>query len=505
MNDIMGAFGLLFQLDTMIALVIGVLGGIVIGALPGFSASMGVALLIPITFGMSPVAGLVMLVAVYTCAIYGGSITATLCHTPGTPASAATAIDGYQLTLQGRGMEAVGVCTVSSMIGGVVGSLALIFIAPPLGLFSLKFSSLEFFMMAVFGLTIIGSLAGESVVKGMFSGILGLFFGAAGIDLITGIPRFTFGLIELEDGINFVPALIGMFSVSQVLILAVDIAKGRKSITMTENITGNILPPWKEFKALIPTIIRSSIIGTITGIIPAAGAGISSWVCYALGRKFSKHPEKFGKGALEGVASSETGNNAATGGALIPLLTLGLPGSSVAAILLGGLMIHGLVPGVEMYTKNASITYAISMGFLLANILMGLIGLAIARYVAKVSTIKPAILCPIIIALSSIGCYAIRNSMFDVYIMLIFGFIGYMLRITGFATAPLVLGMVLSPIAESNWRRALILSRGDIVSYFFTRPISIVLVVFVIASLFAPLLMNVVNKKSKGSVSGIMS
>jgi len=500
-ENIITAFQLLFQFETILALFVGVVGGMVIGALPGFSASMGVALLIPITFGMNPVAGLVMLTAVYTSAIYGGSITATLCHTPGTPASAATAIDGYQLTLKGRGMEAVGVGTIASMIGGVVGALALIFIAPPLGLFSLRFSALEFFMLAIFGLTIIASLAGESIVKGLFSGILGLFFGTIGLDLFTGVPRFTFGVIALEDGINFVPALIGMFSLSQVLILSSDIAKGRKTIMIGDSMSGRILPPWHEFKTLVPTIVRSSFIGTIVGIIPAAGAGISSWVCYALGKKFSKHPENFGKGALEGVASSETGNNAATGGALIPLFTLGLPGSGVAAILLGGLMIHGLIPGAEMYTKNADITFAISFGFLLANLLMGLIGLGVARYIAKVSTLSPAILSPIIIGLSTIGCYAIRNSMLDVNIMLIFGVIGYFLRITGFATAPMVLGMVLSPIAESNWRRALILSRGDIVSYFFTRPISMVLSLLIIMSLFSPLLMDLVNKKSKASVA----
>jgi putative tricarboxylic transport membrane protein len=438
-----------------------------------------------------------MLTAVYTSAIYGGSITATLCHTPGTPASAATAIDGYQLTLQGRGMEAVGVGTVASMIGGIVGALALLFIAPPLGAFSLRFSSLEFFMLAIFGITVIASLAGENVIKGMFSGILGLFLGTFGLDLITGVPRFTFGQIALEDGINFVPALIGMFSIAQVLAMSVDMAKGRESIVLTDKITGRILPPWDEFKILIPTIIRSSIIGTIVGIIPAAGAGISSWVCYSFGKKFSKHPELFGNGAIEGVASSETGNNAATGGALIPLFTLGLPGSGVAAILLGGLMIHGLVPGSGMYTTNAATTYAISLGFLLSNILMGVIGLFIAGWVARVSQVKAAILCPVIVALSMIGCFAIRSNMFDVLVMLVFGGIGYILKITGFATAPMVLGMVLSPIAEGSWRRALILSRGDIVSYFFTRPISIVLALLVIASLFSPVLMNAVNKKSR--------
>ncbi|MDR1511095.1 MAG: tripartite tricarboxylate transporter permease [Synergistaceae bacterium] len=491
------AMGLLLKADVMIALLVGTMGGIVIGALPGFSASMGVALLIPITFGMHPVAGLVMLTAVYTSAIYGGSITATLCHTPGTPASAATAIDGYQLTLKGRGMEAVGVGTVASMIGGIVGALALLFIAPPLGVFSLRFAALEFFLLAIFGITVMASLAGENVIKGIFSGILGLFLGTFGLDLITGVPRFTFGRIAMEDGINFVPALIGMFSIAQVVSMAADIAKGRESIVLTDKITGRVLPPWTEFKTLIPTIVRSSIIGTIVGIIPAAGAGISSWVCYSLGKSFSKKPELFGKGAMEGVASSETGNNAATGGALVPLFTLGLPGSGVAAILLGGLMIHGLVPGSGMYTTNAATTYAISLGFLFSNVLMGIIGLCAARWVARISQIKAGILCPVIVALSTIGCFAIRNNMFDVYVMLVFGAIGYLLKITGFAPPPMVLGMVLSPIAESNWRRALILSRGNMLNYFLSRPISIVLALFVVTSLFSPVLMNAVNKKSR--------
>lgn len=482
--------------DSLVGLLVGVVGGIFIGAMPGFSASMGVALLIPVTFGMSPVAGLVMLTAVYTSAIYGGSITATLCHTPGTPASAATAIDGYKLTQQGRGMEAVGVCTVASMIGGVVGALALLFLSPPLGRFSLQFSALEYCMLALFGVVIIGSLAGDSLVKGLFSGVLGLFLGTVGLDAITGAPRFTFGSIQLEDGIQFVPALIGLFSISQVMIIAEDVFKGKRTIVDETGMTGRILPPWEEFKTLIPTITRSSIIGTIVGIIPAAGAGVSSWICYSLAKKFSKHPEKFGKGAFEGVAASESGNNAATGGALVPLITLGLPGSAVAAILLGGMLMHGLVPGGSMFTENAHVTFAIILKFLFANVLMGVIGLGIAKYVARVSMVPMGTLGPVVVALSMIGTYAIRNSMFDVGVMLAFGAFGYLLRRTGFATAPLVLGMVLSEIIENNWRRALIMSRGDMFGYLLNRPISIALVILIVISLFSPLLMNYVNKKS---------
>lgn len=501
-SSMLSGFLSLCNFDAIISLLIGVVGGMIIGALPGFSAAMGVSLLIPLTYGMSPIAALVMLTAMYTSAIYGGSITAILCHTPGTPASAATAIDGFQLTKQGRGMEAMGVATVCSGIGGTVSTIAMLFIAPALGAFSLKFSVLEYFLLSLFGLTVIASLAGDSVVKGMFSGILGLLLGCIGLDAISGHPRMTLGSLNLEDGINFVPALIGLFSVSQVMSLAWDVYHGKKGSVVEdeENLKhGRPLPSWSEAKTLIPTTIRCSIVGTIVGIIPAAGAGVSSWICYSMGKKFSKHPEKFGHGALEGVASCETGNNAATGGALIPLITLGLPGSSVAAILLGGMMIHGLTPGASMFTKHASTTYAIMIGFLFANILMAVIGIFAARRIARVSSLPMGVLAPVILALCAIGTYAIRGNMFDVGVMVVFGLLGFVLKRCGFAAPPMILGMVLSEICESNWRRAIILAqaKGGMLSYFFSRPIAIVLTILILASLFSPVLMNYVNKKSR--------
>lgn len=501
-SSMLSGFLSLCNFDAIISLLIGVVGGMIIGALPGFSAAMGVSLLIPLTYGMSPIAALVMLTAMYTSAIYGGSITAILCHTPGTPASAATAIDGFQLTKQGRGMEAMGVATVCSGIGGTVSAIAMLFIAPALGAFSLKFSVLEYFLLSLFGLTVIASLAGDSVVKGMFSGILGLLLGCIGLDAISGHPRMTLGSLNLEDGINFVPALIGLFSVSQVMSLAWDVYHGKKGSVVEdeENLKhGRPLPSWSEAKTLIPTTIRCSIVGTIVGIIPAAGAGVSSWICYSMGKKFSKHPEKFGHGALEGVASCETGNNAATGGALIPLITLGLPGSSVAAILLGGMMIHGLTPGASMFTKHASTTYAIMIGFLFTNILMAVIGIFAARRIARVSSLPMGVLAPVILALCAIGTYAIRGNMFDVGVMVVFGLLGFVLKRCGFAAPPMILGMVLSEICESNWRRAIILAqaKGGMLSYFFSRPIAIVLTILILASLFSPVLMNYVNKKSR--------
>lgn len=505
-GNILAGLQTLLILESVIALIAGTVGGMVIGALPGFSAAMGVSLLIPITYGMGPVAALSMLVAMYTSAIYGGSITAILCHTPGTPASAATAIDGFQLTKQGRGMEAMGVATLGSAVGGTVSAIAMLLIAPALGAFSLKFSVLEYFLLSVFGLTVIASLAGDSVIKGLFSGILGLALGCIGLDAISGFPRMTLGVIQLEDGINFVPALIGLFSISQVMSLAWDVYHGKKGsvIEDEENLRkSRALPPFKETKTLFPTMARCSIVGTIVGIVPAAGAGVSSWICYSMGKKFSKHPEKFGHGALEGVASCETGNNAATGGALIPLITLGLPGSSVAAILLGGMMIHGLTPGAAMFTKHANTTYAIMIGFLIANILMGIVGLFAARYIAHVSAVPMGYLGPVITALCFLGTFAIRNNLFDVGVMVVFGLLGFLLKRCGFAAPPMILGMVLSDICENNWRRAVILAnaKGGMLSYFLSRPISIVLALLIVVSLFSPMMMSYVDKKSKQNVT----
>ncbi|MGI6114218.1 MAG: tripartite tricarboxylate transporter permease [Mahellales bacterium] len=494
-----------FTFEVLFALVIGVVVAIIIGALPGLSASMAVALLIPVTFGMNPVAGLVMLTGVYTAAIYGGSITAILLHTPGTPSSAATAIDGYELTKKGEGFKAIGVATISSVIGGVISALALIFLSPPLAQISLKFSALEYFFLALFGLTIIGSLAGDSMAKGLMGGLFGLFLGTIGLDQMNGIPRFTFGLLPLESGISMVPAMIGMFSLSQVMIMTEDIFKGKSdtlSISTAESLlTGRFLPTWKEFKMLIPTIIKSSIIGVFIGILPGAGADIGSWVAYNEAKRSSKQPETFGKGSIIGIAASESANNAVTGGALIPLITLGIPGSAVAAILLGGLMIQGLLPGHELFSKHAVVTYSVMFGFLLSNILMGFIGYLFSKQAVKITKVSMTILGPIIITLSAVGSYAIQNSIFDVYIMVAFGLIAYFMRKSGFGTAPTILGVILAPMLEANFRRALVLSKGNLIRYFFSRPIAMTLFMLVVLALFLPFIVERINKKMSADLN----
>ena len=501
-NAVLSGLSMLWSWDCFICLLIGVIGGMIVGILPGFGAMMAISILLPITYGMNSSAALVMLTAIYASAIYGGSITATLCHTPGTNASAATAIDGFELTRQGRGMEAVGVCTLASGIGGIAGALALLFIAPPLGKFSLKFSCLEYFLLAVFGLTVISAVVGKNVWKGLTSAALGVLFGTVGIDAITMYPRYTFHILRLEDGFNFIPALIGLFTISQLMIMATEVKRGQRAIVIDESNLGNRrLPPWKELKSCFPTIIRSSIIGVIIGIVPAAGAGISSWVNYSLGQRFSKHPEKFGHGSFEGVASAETGNNAACGGALIPMITLGLPGSGVAAILLGGMMLHGLTPGPKMFNQYAPTTYSIIIGYLFTNVLMLVIGMFIAKYVARVAQAPMAVLAPVVGCLCLVGTFAINNSMFDVVLCLIFGLLGYAMKKHDFATAPMVLGMILSDICEDNWRRAVILSRGDMMGYFLRRPIAIILALCIITSLLLPFISNIIKKSRAKKVA----
>lgn len=488
----------IMTIQFLLAMTAGVVGGIIIGALPGLSASMGVALLIPVTFGMDPIAGLTMLTAIYTAAIYGGSISSILIHTPGTPASAATALDGYQMTLKGQGLRALGISTVSSCIGGTISGFALLFLAPPLALLSLRFSSPEYFLMAVFGLTIIASLAGDSIVKGLASGVFGLMVGLVGTDILTGFPRYTYGFVELESGISLVPAMIGFFSLSQVMIQAEKVDETKRVIG---ELAGRFLPTWQEFKELIPTIGRSSIIGLLVGILPGAGGDIASWVSYNEAKRFSKNSHKFGTGFAEGVAAPEAANNAVTGGALIPLLTLGIPGSAVAAILMGGLMIQGLQPGHELFTKHANITYSVIFGFIMANVLMGIVGAAICKYVVKITDISQAVLSPIIVVLSVVGSFAIDNSVFDIYVMVAFGLVGYLMRKTGFHPAPAVLAIVLGSMAEAGFRQSIVMSKGDLLGYYLGRPLCLVLIALILLSLFSPLMMKWWQKKQGIAVS----
>lgn len=486
---------------TLLIILLGVVGGIVVGALPGLSATMTVALLVPVTFAMDPVTGLALLATIYTAAVYGGSVSGILIHTPGTPAAAATALDGFQLTRQGHGAKAIGVATIASAIGGTVSAFILLFLAPPLSRVSLAFGPPEYFLLAMFGMTIIGSLAGKAMVKGLAAGAIGLVVATVGLDTLSGYPRFTFGSTSLQSGISLVPALIGLFSFSQVLMMAEAGRRGQGRSQLIGTLQGKVLPTFGEFRRILATIVRSSGIGALVGLLPGAGGDVGSWVGLNEAKRWSKDKEKFGKGAVEGVAAPEAANNAVTGGALIPTLVLGIPGSSTTAVLLGGILIQGLQPGRDLFTDQAQITYAVILGFLLANILMGIVGLLGAKYLVRVASLPQSILAPIIVALCVVGSYAINNNLFDVYAMLVFGTAGYFLRKTGFPPAPIVLGIILGNIAEPGLRQSLNLAEGSVLAYYLYRPICIVLLALILLSLFFPLLMNRRKLRARGEAT----
>lgn len=488
------------SVEVLIALMIGVVGGMAIGIIPGLGPSVGIALLIPISFSMSATAALVMMTAMYTTGVYGGSITAVLCHTPGTAASAATTMDGYELTKQGRGMEAISVVTVASVVGGVIGAICLILFAPALGRVSLMFSTMEYFLVACFGILVVSGLTGKNQAKGIFSALLGLLIGCVGMDSITGVSRFTFGQLWLEDGLDSTPILIGLFSISQVLILVQKLMKGSSSTIVDDPAAGLQGKRWEKgnTKKLAPTMARSSVIGAFIGFIPAAGASIAAWISYSVAKQTSKKPEGFGKGSIVGIAASEAANNAACGGAMIPLFTLGIPGSPVTAILYSAMLMHGLQPGNGLFSgPQATTTYAIFLGFLIANILMGIIGVSMAKQMARVCLVPNSVLVPIIVALACIGTYALSNSMSEVVVMLVFGLIGYLMKMFDFEPAPLVLGVVLADILESNFRRTLIMAapKGGLIPYFFTRPVSIIIVLVILGFALAPVIGKLISAK----------
>ena len=467
--------------------------GVTIGCLPGLSAAMGVALLLPVTFGMDPATGLIVLGGIYCGAIFGGSISAILIHTPGTPASAATAIEGYQMTLRGQAAKALTVACFASFCGGLLSCLSLYFFSPVLAQLAMKFKSPEYFWLSLFGLTIIAGVSSKSILKGLMSGVFGLLLSTIGMDPMEGVPRFMFGQSTLYNGINTTCALIGLFSMSQVLILAEKKIVERANASAFKDKFGLSMA---EIKKISPTIIRSWLIGNIVGILPGAGASIACFMGYNEARRFSKHKEEFGKGSIEGVAGSESANNAVTGGSLIPTLTLGIPGESVTAVLMGGLIIHGLQPGPELFTTYAGMTYTFFAGFVLVQFFMLGIGLLGCKGFARISRLSDAILIPSIFLLCVVGSYAIHNNFVEVVIMMIFGVIGYLARKFDLNAAAIVLGLILGPIGEKGLRRSLLISDGD-PSILFSTPICWVLIILCILGVLSPLLMSKVERRMK--------
>ena len=471
-------------------MLIGVVAGICIGALPGLTATMGVALLLPMTFGMDAAQGILMLIGIYVGAIYGGSISAVLLHTPGTPASAATAIEGYKLSQKGEAGRALGVATLGSFMGGLVSVLCLMLISPQLAKLALQFSSAEFFLLAVFGLCIIGSISGDNVEKGLMCGCLGILVATIGIDSVTSYIRFCpEGNYNFMGGISYIPIMIGLFAMSQAFENIEEIfTEETQQIKVT-----NIIPKKEDLKAIFRISPITGFIGTMIGIIPGAGADIGAFVGYNVAKGMAKEPEKFGEGSIEGICGPEGGNNGVTGGALIPMLTLGVPGDAVTAIMIGALTIQGLTPGPMLFETNKVLVYTIFIGMLVANILMCVCGFAGIRVFSKVLSVPKVILTPIIFALCIIGSFAMKNSLFDVWVMLIAGVVGYFLSKAKVPTSPAILGLILGPMAEKNFRTALLKSGGD-PSVFFSTVICWFFIVLIVGTLFGGQLKAVAGK-----------
>ncbi len=486
-----------FSFNNILAAFAGTFLGIIIGGLPGLTPTMGMAVLIPLTYGMDTVWALIFLVGIYAGCFYGGSISATLINTPGTPAAAATALDGYPMTQKGMAYEALTESACASFWGGALSFIALIFLSPALATFSLRFGFEEKFWMAFFGICIIASLSTKSMVKGLISGTFGLFLAVVGRDIMYGFPRFTFGIPSLTGGIPLVPALIGLFSIPQIFYLITNKSKFIVDWDALEKVK-NSRPTLKDLFRYPIIYLRSALIGIIVGIIPGAGGNVASFIAYNQSKMYSKNREEYGYGCREGIASSEAANNAVTGGSLIPMLTLGIPGNAVTAVLLSALILHGLQPGISLFTEHAEMTYTFFVGFLVANVFMLLIGVFGAKYFAKLALTPTNILAASILVLSIVGSYAIKGSMIDVYIMLAFGAIGFFLKMFKFDTTPAILGLILGNMAEEGLRQSLLFSHG-LFGFFktsITRPISLVLILLTLLSLFIPLIQMKTSKKT---------
>jgi putative tricarboxylic transport membrane protein len=481
--------GLAFSFSPGIFVFIfaGVMGGIIIGALPGLTATMGVAVLLPLTFGLDSGPSFAMLLGVYVGAIYGGAIAAILLKTPGTPAAAATVLDGYAMTKKGEAAKAMTVSTTASFTGGIISTIVLITISPILAAIALKFAAPEYFMLAVFGLTIIGGISGDNPLKGLIAGFFGLILCTIGLDPVTSAQRFTFGSINLFGGLSLIPVLIGLFALSEAFVQMETINEHNK---LNVKFNRSYLK-FKELIKLLPTMIKSGIIGTFIGVIPGAGADIAAFVTYNEARRASKNPESFGTGNPLGIAAPEAGSSGVTGGAMVPLLSLGVPGDAVAAVLLGALVIQGLQPGPLLFNEHPDVVYGIFSTLIISNFLVIILGLLGIKLFCRVIELPKPFIITVIITLSIVGSYAMNNNIFDVWMCLLFGVIGYAFQKGGIPASPIILALILGPMAESNLRRALLMYEGSY-SFIWTRPISIIFLILIGISIY-----SMIKKTSK--------
>ncbi len=491
---------------NLVFLFLGTALGIVFGAIPGLTATMGLALLVPFTFTMEPATGLLMLAGIYVGAMYGDAIPAILINTPGTPAAIATTFDGYPLSQKGMAQHALVAAAFASCFGSVVGNLVLAYAAEPLAQMSLKFGPAEYFWLGIFGLTIISVLSSGSLLKGFVTATLGMLLSSVGMATLSGEVRLTFGFPELQGGIGLAGALIGFFCLPEILSNFIGKRQNTYTGAQVQPSLSVIKDTLKDLVLRPVLMLRSSVIGLVVGVAPGAGGNIASMVSYSEATRWEKNPEEFGKGTIRGVAASEAANSAMAPGSLIPLLTLGIPGSPPAAVILGALMLHGMQPGNDLFVVYADITYAFIVGLLVASFAVLLFGTAGSFVYARIINVPSRTLAPLILVMTVLGSYAIRNNLLDVWVMLVFGIIGLILNRLRFQPAPLVLGIILGPYIENGLVQSMMIggASGSVLSYMTLRPISLFLIGLCVLSAFGPWLLSLLSRKrmAKTQVDG---
>ena len=481
--------------QNLAAMAVGVVGGVLIGALPGLTATMGIAILIPLTFTLEPLVALGMVAGIYNGGIYGGAIPAILLGIPGTSSSIPTTFDGVPLAKRGEAGNALRIAAVSSAVGGVASGIALLLLAPPLAQVTLLFGPAEYFWVALFGMCSIAILLGADPLKGLIASVLGLLIGTIGIDSVSGHERFTLDMYYLTGGFNFIVLLAGLYGLPPAIELAQTALK--RTIDASRISLGTEENRFTDWRSLTGVLTRSSIIGIIIGILPGVGGTMAAFLSYNEAKRADPDPDSFGKGSYKGVAASECGNNADNASALIPTLTLGVPGNAVAAVIMGAFLVHGLQPGPGLFRSEPVLVYAFILQMIVTAAILPLLGGAIAvRVFAPVLRLPQALIAPIVVALSVIGVYSIQNSIFDIYALIGFGVLGYLLERTGFPLAPIVLGVILGPMAEQQLRLALIISRGDVLSIA-SSPVAMILIVLIALVLLLPVARILMGRRAR--------
>lgn len=497
--DVLANFAMSWTDPWLLSLTaLGTLAGIYVGAIPGLSVTMATSILISFTFKWPVNEALALIAGVFVGGVYGGSRTAILLNIPGAPSAIATALEGYPMAKRGEAGEAIGLTTVMSVLGGFIGILALALFAPVISDFAILFQSRDYLLLGLIGILLVGTLSGESFAKGVFSGALGVLIGMVGLDPMTAEGRFTFGSITLMGGIPYVAAMIGFFGVAEALVQLHQL-----ELKAVKQKIDRIIPRFRDIKKYFWLAIRTSGIGTIIGALPGTGGDIAALLAYDHAKRSTKKPEvPFGKGAKEGLVAPETANNAAVGGAFVPMLTLGIPGDAVTAVIIGALFIHGLKPGPLMLVETPHLFWFTVGNLTLANIFLLIFGLTGIKIFTKIVECPKAVLIPLIIVLSAVGTYAIQNNPVHIYWMLLFGVIGYFLKVYGFQVGPVILGVILGPMMDTNYRRTMIAARGDISNFLWnlvSHPITLVLTIFLIVMILSqtPLKRWIVNYFAK--------